>query len=172
MRIVLIIIFLIINNKISFSKPYYEFTEKELKGKKISLFGSFKCYDEFIKAMDYFESKGAKILCPIRSKIVDINADFRLFKDDDIKNKTEKELQQVVFDKTREYADIVYVVNSNNCLIGLGTSGEIDYVIAINDLRNKNIFFKLLFKIFGIKEKKVYCAEKPQSSHIKLFCEY
>lgn len=140
------------------AKHYLDFKDSELKGKKIALFGSFKCYDEFINVMDYFESKGGTILCPIRSKIIDINADFRLFKDDDITKKSEKELQQIVFDKTRKYANIVYIVNSNNCPIGLGTASEIGYTIALNDIRKKQI--------------KIYCAEKPQSSHIRFFCEY
>ena len=154
----IMIINLIILTNIAFAKPYYEFTEKELKGKKIALFGSFMCYDTFIEVMDYFESKGAKILCPIRSKIVDIDADFRLFKDDNLINKTEKELQQTVFDKTRQYADIVYVVNGNHCKIGLGTASEIGYTVALNDIRKKKI--------------QIYCWDKPQSSHIRFYCKY
>ena len=159
MKILLIIILnlIVLSNNV-FAKPYWEFTEKELKGKKVSLFGSFTCYDTFIKVMNHFESKGAKILCPIRSKIVDINADFRLFKDDDVKHKTEKELQQAVFDKTRKYADIVYIVNGEDCKIGLGTASELGYTIALNDLKNKKI--------------KIYCWEKPQSSHIRFYCKY
>lgn len=149
--------FILLNN-IVFAKPYWEFTEKELKGKQVSLFGSFTCYDTFIKVMDHFESNGAKILCPIRSKIIDINADYRLFKDDDIKHKTEKELQQAVFNKTKNYADIVYIVNGENCKIGLGTASELGYTIALNDLQNKKI--------------QIYCWENPQSSHIRFFCEY
>lgn len=159
MKILLIIILnlIVLSNNV-FAKPYWEFTEKELKGKKVSLFGSFICYDTFIKVMNHFESKGAKILCPIRSEIVDINADFRLFKADDIKHKTEKELQQEVFNKTRKYADIVYIVNGEGCKIGLGTASEMGYTIALNDLKNKKI--------------KIYCWEKPQSSHIRFFCKY
>lgn len=159
MKILVIIILnlLVLSNNV-FAKPYWEFTEKELKGKKVSLFGSFTCYDTFIKVMNHFESKGAKILCPIRSKIVDINADFRLFKADDVKHKTENELQQEVFNKTRKYADIVYIVNGEGCKIGLGTASEMGYTIALNDLKNKKI--------------KIYCWEKPQSSHIRFFCKY
>jgi hypothetical protein len=139
-----------------YSKPYYEFTEAELKGKKVSLFGSFTCYETFIEVMDYFESKGAKILCPIRSKIVDINADFRLFKDDHLSNKTEKELQQVVFDKTRKYADIVYIVNGENCRLGIGTASEVGYVLALNDIRNAKIHISVINYI----KNKIYKMDK------------
>jgi hypothetical protein len=151
----LLSIFVLLGNEVV-AKPYWEFTKKELNGKNIALFGCFQCYSDFIKVMDYFESQGAKILCPIRSEVIDDKADFVLFKDDDT-TKTERELQQSVFDKTRKYADIVYVVNEK-CEVGLGTSSEVGYVLALNDMRKRKI--------------KVLCWNKPQSSHIRLFCEY
>lgn len=141
----------------SSSKPYSKFTKQELNGKSIALFGCFQCYSDFIKVMDHFEAMGAKILCPIRSEVINPNADFILFKDDDMTNKTEKQLQQSVFDKTRKYADIVYIVNEN-CDVGLGTSSEVGYVLGLNDMRRKKI--------------KIYCWNKPKSSHVRFFCEY
>jgi hypothetical protein len=145
------------------AKPYWAFKKEEIVGKKIALFGSFQCYSTFIEVMDDFESKGGIILCPIRSKIIDVNADFILFKDDALTNEEsasedkQKALQQTVFNKVRK-ADMVYIVNGNSCKIGLGTASEIGYTIAINDLSEKKI--------------PIHCWDRPQSSHIRFFCKY
>lgn len=145
-----------LHNKI-YTKKYTDFTKNEVMNKKIGLYGSFKCYAEFIERMNYFESMGAEVLFPIRSKgIVNLNVNFRLFKEDDA-SKTPKQLQQGVFDKTRKYADIIYIVNPTNCIIGDGTASEIGYVLALNDIRSKQI--------------KIYAENTPVKSHIMAYAK-
>lgn len=165
MKTLIKILFVLLCTQSVSAKDYRQFTRQELQGKNIVIIGSFrKCYREIIKIIDDFHSKGAHVLAPIKSKIVDENADFVLFKDDD-PSKSEKELQQAVFDKMQK-ADMVYIFNARYCkgidfkgnYIGIGTASEIGYVLALNDFREKKI--------------PLICANAPDSSHIQFFCEY
>lgn len=161
------------------AKTFDKFTKKELNNKQIAIFGSFQCYESHFKpAMKYFKSQGATILAPIDSEIIDLKEDFIKFvKDEHIAKDIEKhcnhllgkeytkcaesfekKLQQAVFDKTRKHADMVYIINNDNCKIGKGTASELGYVIALNDVRKKQI--------------KIHCAQEPDSSHIRFYCEY
>lgn len=165
MRYLLYIFCLLCFSNKSFSKEYTLFKKKEIDQKQIVIIGSFKkCYAEIREVINHFEKLGGKVLAPIKSEIVDPTADFVLFKDDDI-TKSEKELQQSVFDKIN-VADFVYVMNPRYCgnidfhinHIGIGTASEVGYIIGLNHLRKKQI--------------PIICAYPPASSHIRFFCSY
>lgn len=214
MKAIFITIYLIlIFSNVSYAKPYYEFTKKELKNKKIGIFGSFKCYEShMLPAIEFFEkNKSQNVSFPIKSKIVDHQEDFiKFIKDAHIKEKIdikcknlraeayqrcaesfEKELQQAVFDKTRNNIDMVYVMNPKTCNIGFGTASEIGYVLGVNDTRNDFVnFFKnhnldylskeqkqkliedLNSQTFFQKQIQIHSSDEPATSHIRFYCKY
>jgi hypothetical protein len=108
------------------AKPYYEYTKKDLWGLRTGVYFSFtKCMQEGLEVVKHLEKCGATVMFPIKSDVVDVDTGFVFLIKDMDSNKTPKELQQTVLDKTNK-AHFIYLANFNKCL-SFKTKEDVDF---------------------------------------------